>query len=95
MIKNYLPLIHGIIDAYLFLESAGSNELNPDSAVRCTENIAASLLALENADQTTLRSHFDDIAGACVTFVAKACTETAQKIRFSAAPSHLIASEII
>ena len=55
MIQNYLPLIHGIIDAFLFLESAGEDEVDPDSAVRCMENISSSLLALETSDQLALR----------------------------------------
>jgi hypothetical protein len=62
MIHNYLPLVHGIIDAFLFLESSGPDEVNPDSAVRCMENIASSLLKLEQSDQLTLRSHFNEIA---------------------------------
>jgi hypothetical protein len=62
MIQNYFPLIRGIIDALLFLESAGPNEVDPDSAVRCMENIASSLLALEESDQLALRSHFERIA---------------------------------
>ena len=64
MIRNYLPLIHAIIDAELFLESAGPNEVDPDSAVRCMENIASSLLALDKSDQLALRSHFERIAEA-------------------------------
>jgi hypothetical protein len=62
MIKNYVPLIHAIIDALLFFESAGPNEVDPDSAVRCMENIATSLLALEKSDQLALRSHLESIA---------------------------------
>ncbi len=62
MIQNYLPLIYAIIDAEIFLEAAGPNEVDPDSAVRCMENIAASLLALDKSDQLVLRSHFEQIA---------------------------------
>jgi len=62
MIQNYLPLIHAIIDAELFFESAGPNEVDPDSAVRCMESIASSLLALEKSDQRALRWHFERIA---------------------------------
>jgi hypothetical protein len=62
MMNNYLPLVHGIIDALIFLESAGTNELNPDSAVRCMETISASLLVLERPDQLALRSHLEEIA---------------------------------
>jgi hypothetical protein len=46
-IQNYIPLIHAIINALLFLESAGDDEIDPDSAVRCMEHMAASLLTLD------------------------------------------------
>ena len=62
MIKNHRPLINAIITAFLFLESSGDNEVNPDSAVRCMENISASLLALDESDQIALRSEFLNIA---------------------------------
>lgn len=62
MIQNCLPLIRGVINAFLFLESAGPNEVDPDSAVRCMEDIASSLLALEESDQLALRSHLETIA---------------------------------
>ena len=62
MITNNLPLIHAIIDALLFLESAGPDEVNPDSAVKCMENMAASLLTLEESDQLSLRSLLRQIA---------------------------------
>jgi hypothetical protein len=62
MVQNNLPLIHALIDAFLFLENATDNEVDPDSAVRCMENMAASLLALENSDQLALRSHLMTIA---------------------------------
>ena len=62
MIQNYLPLIHGLIDAFLFLESSGDDEVDPDSAVRCMENISSSLLSLERADQIALRSDLEKIA---------------------------------
>ena len=64
MIQHYLPLVHALIDAFLFLESSGDNEVNPDSAVRCMENISSSLLALSRADQLALRLHFEEIANA-------------------------------
>jgi hypothetical protein len=62
MIQNYLPLIDGIINAFLFLECSGPGEVNPDSAVRCMEDISSSLLALEQVDQIALRSHLVKIA---------------------------------
>lgn len=62
MIQNYIPLVRGLIDAFLFLESSGSDEVNPDSAVRCMENISSSLLTLEQSDQLALRSQLEKIA---------------------------------
>jgi len=62
MIQNYLPLIHGLIDAFLFLESAEAKEVDPDSAARCMESISSSLLALGRFDQLALRSHLEEIA---------------------------------
>lgn len=62
MMQDYLPLVYGIIDAFLFLESSGPDEVNPDSAVRCMENISSSLLTLRQSDQLALRSHLATIA---------------------------------
>jgi hypothetical protein len=62
MIQNYLPLIHAVIESLLFFESAGPNDVDPDSAVRCMENIAANLLALDKSDQLALRSHLVSIS---------------------------------
>ncbi|MDX1947689.1 MAG: hypothetical protein SFU86_19990 [Pirellulaceae bacterium] len=64
MIKDNVPLISAIIDALLFLESAASNEVDPDSAVRCMENIASSILRLDKSDQLALRLNFEKIAEA-------------------------------
>ena len=63
MIQNQLPLIHAIIDSLLFLENSGPEEVDSDSAVRCMENISASLLTLSQSDQLTLRSQIEQIAG--------------------------------
>ncbi len=60
--KDYLPLIRALIDAVLLLESAGPDEINPDTAVRGMENIASSLLALDKSDQQVLRRHLLEIA---------------------------------
>ena len=66
MNQDHLPLIRGLIEAliaaFLFLESAGPNEVDPGSAVRCMENISANLLALSLADQIELRLHLNKIA---------------------------------
>ena len=63
MIQNHIPLILGLIDAFLFLESSSSDEANPDSALRCMENISSNLLALSHSDQIELRLQLDRIAG--------------------------------
>jgi len=60
--KNCLPLIQALIDALIVLEFAGSDEINPDTAVRAMEHIAASLSTLDPADQLLLRRHFHQIA---------------------------------
>jgi len=62
MMKDYIPLIQGVIDAFLFLEAYGPDEVNPDSAVRCMESISSSLLRLQQSDQLALRSHLATIA---------------------------------
>jgi hypothetical protein len=63
MIHNTRPLINAIIAALLFIESSSDDEVDPDSAVRCMENISANLLALDDSDQLKLRSEFLKIAG--------------------------------
>lgn len=62
MIENQIPMIRAIIDALLFLENAGLDEVDPDSAVRCMENIASSLLAMKKSDQLALRADLEKIA---------------------------------
>ena len=62
MIQNHLPLIHGLIEAFLFLESSAPDEVDPDSAVRCMENISSNLLRLEPSDQLALRLHLENIS---------------------------------
>jgi hypothetical protein len=60
--KDDLPLIHALIDAFLLLESSGADEVNPDTAVRGMENMTSSLLALEQSDQLVLREKLEQIA---------------------------------
>lgn len=60
--EDYIPLILGVIDAFLFLESSGPDEVDPDSAVRCMECISSSLLRLRRSDQLALRLHLSAIA---------------------------------
>jgi hypothetical protein len=55
MIKDPLPLIYALIDALLLLETSGPEEVNPDVAVRGMENIASSILQMEESDQQMLR----------------------------------------
>ena len=63
MIKDYIPLVDAIIDAFLFLECSGKDDVEPDSAVRCMESMSSSLLKLENSDQIELRAELGKIAG--------------------------------
>jgi hypothetical protein len=51
-----------LIDAFLLLESAGPEEVDPHIAVRGMENMASSLLKLEEEDQLALRAMFLEIA---------------------------------
>jgi len=62
VVTNHVPLIRALIDAFLFLESGGDDEVDPDSAVRCMEHMAASLLELSPSDQLALRSELLRIA---------------------------------
>lgn len=62
MIRDHIPIIHALIDAYMFFECSGETDVDPDSAVRCMENMSSSLLELEQSDQLALRSHFEKIA---------------------------------
>jgi hypothetical protein len=62
MIEDYMPLIYAIIEALLFLESSGPDEVDSHSAVRCMESISSSLLALGYSDQLALRAHLVAIA---------------------------------
>jgi len=62
VITNDVPLIYAMIDAFLFLESAGPDQVDPDSAVRCMENMASNLLTLSEADQLALRAYLERIA---------------------------------
>jgi hypothetical protein len=64
MMQNHVPLIRAIIDAFLFLESSGDSDVNPDSAVRCMENMSSSLLALETSDQVVQRLNLQQISAA-------------------------------
>jgi hypothetical protein len=45
------PLLKGIIAAMMFLEHSGPDEVAPDSAVKCLENMSHELLQLAGADR--------------------------------------------
>jgi len=60
--KDDLPLIRALVDAFLLLESSGPEEVSPDTAVRGMENIASSLLEMEASDQLDLRTKLEQIA---------------------------------
>jgi hypothetical protein len=61
---NHAPLVQALADALLLLEFAGPEEIDPDTAVRGMENIAASLLLLSQEDQISLRKEFVRLADA-------------------------------
>ena len=45
------PLLKAIVAAMVFLEASGPDEVDPDSAVRCLENMSYELLRLAGADR--------------------------------------------
>jgi hypothetical protein len=62
-LRNGRPLVEALVDAFLVLESAAPDEVNPDTAVRGMENMTSILLTLEEADQLALRTELEEIAG--------------------------------
>jgi len=62
MIRNQQPLLRALIDAILLLECCGDDEIDPHTAVRGLENIAASLKALDADDRRELASGLERIA---------------------------------
>lgn len=48
---NKKPLVRAIVAAMMFLEESGSDELDPDAAVRGMESIAHELLQLAEVDR--------------------------------------------
>ena len=59
VVTDNVPLIRALIDAFFFLESAGPDEVDPDSAVRCMEDMASRLLTLSQDDQLALRAYLE------------------------------------
>ena len=45
------PLLKAIIAAMMFLEHSGPDEVDPDSAVKCLENMSYELLQLAGSDR--------------------------------------------
>jgi hypothetical protein len=45
------PLLKAIVAAMVFLEASTPDEVDPDSAVRCMENMSHELLQLAGADR--------------------------------------------
>ena len=62
MIENQEPLVRAIINAFLFLENSGDDEVDPHSAVKAMEDIAYPLLTLSDKDQLKLRAALSAIA---------------------------------
>ena len=60
--KNLVPLCMAIIDALFVFETSGSDDVDPDVAIRAMENIGSSLQQLDEADQRELRQLLYDIA---------------------------------
>jgi hypothetical protein len=60
--KDHLPLVHAVLDALVFLDSAGPNEVDPDSALRSLESIAASIHLLDIQDQQVFLGDLSKIA---------------------------------
>jgi hypothetical protein len=58
-----LAIVRALVHALLVLESSGPDVINPDTVVRGMENVASSLLALEESEQRVVRGYFAQIAG--------------------------------
>jgi hypothetical protein len=62
MSATLVPLVEAIIEAFLFLENSGDDQVDPDSAVRCMENMSSSLLSMSKPDQLNLRATMSELA---------------------------------
>jgi hypothetical protein len=59
---NPEPLIKAIISAMLLMEQRGSEEIDPDTAVRGLENIAYELLKLTGTDRAEFLTALERVA---------------------------------
>jgi hypothetical protein len=57
-----LPLLNCLVEAFMFLECSGDDEVNPDSAVRCLENMASILSGMDAQNQIELRRQLQKMA---------------------------------
>ncbi|MEM9204018.1 MAG: hypothetical protein AAGC53_20450 [Actinomycetota bacterium] len=80
-IQNQMPLVEAVVRALLLLETSSEREIDPDVAVRGMEDIAASLLALDEEDQRLLRT---------ALFALSASTEEPSYRRFIAGVGDMI-----
>ncbi|WP_106615646.1 hypothetical protein [Saccharothrix carnea] len=56
------PLVRAIVDALAFVDDAGDDEIEPDTAVKCTEVIGAALDGLTGADRAEFALVLERIA---------------------------------
>jgi hypothetical protein len=56
------PLLKAIIAAMMFLEHSGPDEIDPDSAVKCLENMSYELLQLAGSDRREFLELIERIA---------------------------------
>ncbi|GAB3449787.1 hypothetical protein [Actinophytocola sediminis] len=52
---DHTPLVRAIVEALMFLEHAGDDEIDPDAAVRGVEGISHELSAMSDADRAEFR----------------------------------------
>jgi hypothetical protein len=55
-------LVESLISAFIFLESASDEEIDPELAMRCLDSMSLSLVNLPAAQQIELRALFAAIA---------------------------------
>ena len=56
------PLLKAIIAAMMFLEHSGPDEVDPDSAVKCLENMSYELLQLAGSDRKEFLELIETVA---------------------------------
>ena len=60
--SNMSPLVQALVQAFLFLETSDEDQVDPDAAVGCMENMSASLLSLPEAGQLEVRDEMKKLA---------------------------------